>query len=241
MKIVVKDTSAQFLAEQLKRSKGIRLAAAAALTRTALKIKESEVELMQRKLSRPKPFTLNSLRVRPATLKTLEATVETKESAGTTPAGRVLSALVDGGTRRMKSSELQLRTQGTGSYWVPGEFAVLDQYGNIPGATLNKILSQLKLRRDSTQNATSSTASKAKRKSQAFFLKGRIVFLRIREYTGARGPRGGRDREDQTQPYLFLINGPRYKPILPFFQVAEETMDQHLALEYSRAFDEFTT
>lgn len=233
MRITVKDTSSGFLAEQKRTGRRIRLSVAAALTRTAVKIKAAEVELMQRKLDRPKPFTLNSLQVKPATLDKPEASVETKEGFGSVPAGRFLSPLVEGGTRRMKSSELQLVTRGTSSYYVPGEFADLDQYGNIRGSVISKILSQLKLRRDASQNATSSKRSGAKRKSQAFFLKGNIVFLRVREYP-AKG-----DREDQTKPYLFLINAPRYKPILPFFDVAQEVTDQHLATEFGKAFDEF--
>ena len=133
----------------------------------------------------------------------------------------------------MKSSELQLVTRGSSSYYVPGEFADLDQYGNIPGSVISKILTQLKLRRDASQNASGSQRSKAKRKSQAFFLRGNIVFLRVREYP-AKG-----DREDQTKPYLFLINAPRYKPILPFFDVGPEVMDQNIATEFSKAIDEF--
>jgi len=237
MRITVKDTSAGFLKEQQRRGRSIRLAAVAALTRTAVKVKAAEVETMKRVFDRPTPFTLNSLQAKPATLQRPEASVETKTGFGSVPAGRFLSPEVEGGTRRMKSSELQLRTQGSGSYWVPGEFAVLDQYGNIPGSMVNKILSQIKLRRDSSQNATSSKASSGKRKNQAFFLKGRIVFLRIREYFVDAD--GKRKRDDQTKPYLFLINAPHYKPILPFFDVAEQVTDQNLATEISKAIDEF--
>lgn len=233
MFIRVKDTSSEFLKAQEKRIGALTFASVVALTRTAQKVKAAELELMRTKLKNPTPFTLNSLQVKPATKSKPEAIVETKTGFGSVPAGRYLSPLVDGGLRRHKSSELQMQTQGSASYWVPGEFADLDAYGNIKGSTINKILSQLKLRRDATQNTTGSRKSKGKRKSQAFFLRGNIVFLRVREFPG------GGAREDQTKPYLFLIKPPRYKPILPFFQTAEEVTDQTLAVEYAKAFDEF--
>lgn len=232
MRVGVKDTSAQFIASMNKQANAIGFATVVALTRTAVKVKQAEVELMQRKLDRPKPFTLNSLQVKPATKAKPEAVVETKTGFGSVPAGRFLSPLVDGGARRYKSSELQLQTQGTASYWVPGEFADLDAYGNIKGSTIKKILSQLKLNRDATANASGSRRSKAKRKREAFFLRGNIVFLRVREGRG-------KNREDETRPYLFLIKPPKYRAILPFFETASEVTDQTLAVEIGKAFDEF--
>lgn len=234
MRVVVKDTSSQFLASMQKQASNIQFATVVALTRTAQAIKQAEVELMQRKLDRPTAFTLNSLQVKPATKANPEAIVETKTGFGSVPAGRFLSPLVEGGTRRHKSSELQLRTQGTASYWVPGEFADLDAHGNIKGSTINKILSQLKMRRDATQNASGSKRSKSKRKREAFFIRGNIVFLRVREGSG-------KNREDQTKPYLFLIKPPKYKPILPFFETAQEVTDQTLAVEIGKAFDQFAS
>lgn len=234
MRIGVKDTSSEFLKAQTKLGNSILFASVVALTRTAQKIKAAEIDLMKAKLDRPKPQTLNSLIVKPATKEKPEAAVETKDRSGISgvPSGVYLSPLVDGGRRRMKASEKQLRTQGSGSYWVPGEFAELDAYGNIKGGTIAKILSQLRLRRDSTANASGSRKSKGKRKTSAFFLRGNIVFLRQTEFTG-----GG--REDQIKPYLFLIKPPKYRAILPFYQTAEEVADQHLSAEFSKAFDQF--
>lgn len=234
MRFTVKDTSAGFMAETIKRAKNIEFASIVALTRTAQKVKQAEVELLQAKIDRPTRFTLNSLMVKPATKADPTASVETKQGFGSVPAGRYLSPLVDGGPRRMKSSEHRL-----GFFWVPGEFADLDGSGNIKGSTIGKILSQLQLRGATGQNTTGSKRSKGKRKSQAFFIKGNIVFLRVRQtYSKTLG--GDTSREDETRPYLYLLKrAPTYQKLIPFFETAEQVTDQTLSVELLKAMDEF--
>lgn len=222
MRFTVKDTSAAFVDSLAKRSTNIAFASAVALTRTAQKIKAAEIDLMLRKLDRPTRFTLNSLMLRPATKTKLEATVETKMGFGSVPAGRYLTPLVEGGDRRMKASEKRL-----GSYWTPAKGAPLDASGNIRGSTINKVLSQLKLRADPQQNATGSKRSKAKRKTEAYFLQNGIVFQR----KGATKP----------SPFLILVKKvPTYRKLLPWYETAQEVTDQTLPAEFYKALDEFS-
>lgn len=221
MRFQVKDTSAAFVESLAKRSTNIQFASAVALTRTAQKVKAAQIDLMQQKLDRPTRFTLNSLQLKPATKTKLEAIVETKQGFGSVPAGRYLSPLVDGGERRMKASEKRL-----GSYWTPARGASLDASGNIRGSTINKVLSQLKLRADTQQNASGSKRSKAKRKSDAYFLQNGIVF----------------QRKGKTKPAPFLIlvkKVPTYRRMLPWYETATEVVDQTLPTEFYKALDEF--
>lgn len=222
MRFTVKDTSAAFLAAMEERAKNVDFAAVVALTRTAGKVKDAQVELMRERLDRPTRWTLNSLQLRPATKDKLEATVETRQGFGSVPAGRYLTPLVEGGQRRMKSSEKQL-----GAYITPAKGAPLDPYGNVRGSTMNKVLSQLKVRNDAAQNATGSRRSKAKRKSEAFFLNGRVIYQR----KGNAKP----------TPFLILVGKvPTYRPLLPWYRTAEEVVDQTLAAEYFKALEQFS-
>lgn len=221
MRFQVKDTSAAFVESLSKRSQNITFASAVALTRTAQKVKAAQIDLMLRKLDRPTRFTLNSLQIKPATKTKLEATVETKMGFGSVPAGRYLSPLVDGGPRREKASEKRL-----GSYWTPARGVALDTFGNIRGSTVNKILSQLKLRADPQQNSSKSKRSKAKRTSEAYFIQNGIVFQR----KGKAKP----------SPFLVLVKKvPTYRKVLPWYDVAQEVIDQSLPAEFYAALDEF--
>ena len=129
-----------------------------------------------------------------------QATVETKQGFGSVPAGRFLSPQVDGGQRRKKSHELKL-----GDYTVPGKDITLNAYGNILGSTYVKILSQLRLSSDPSQNASNSKLSKAKRKREAFFKRENVIY--------------SRKGEDIT-PMLILTRAPSYRQRLPFFEEA---------------------
>lgn len=221
MRFTVKDTSAQFVEAMSKRSTNITFASAVALTRTANKVKDAQYSLMAQRLDRPTRFTLNSLMTKPATKTKLEATVQTKEGFGSVPAGRYLSPLVEGGQRREKASEKRL-----GSYWTPARDAPLDASGNVRGSTINKVLSQLKLRADTQQNASNSKRSKSKRASEAYFISNGIVFQR----KGKAKP----------SPFLILVKKvPTYRKMLPWYETAQEVINQTLPAEFYKALDEF--
>jgi hypothetical protein len=221
MRFTVTDTSAQFVEAMAKRSTNITFASAVALTRTAQKVKTAQTDLMAQKLDRPTRFTLNSLMLKPATKTKLEAIVQTKEGFGSVPAGRFLLPLVEGGQRRMKASEKRLD-----SYWTPARGIPLDASGNVRGSTINKILSQLKLRNDTAQNASKSKRSKAKRASESYFISDGIVFQR----KGKTSP----------SPYLILVKKvPTYRKMLPWYETATEVIDQTLPAEFYKALDQF--
>lgn len=221
MRFQVKDTSAQFVESMTKRSQNITFASAVALTRTAQKVKSAQIDLMAQKLDRPTRFTLNSLMIRPATKTKLEAVVQTKEGFNSNPAAFWLSPLIYGGQRDRKRSESFLD-----SYWTPAKAAPLDAFGNVPGPTIKKVLSQLK-KGDAFQQATNSRRSKAKRKAEAYFIQNGVVF---QKKAGAEKP----------TPFLLLVKKvPTYRKFLPWYETAQEVIDQTLPAEFYKALDEF--
>ena len=121
-------------------------ALAYALTKTAQDIKVAEIDVMKNVFDRPTRFTLNALFVKPATKTDLTAIVEFKEGFGSVPAWRYLGPQVAGGARSTKSSERRLIEAGimkSNEVIVPGQGIKRDAYGNVPGSTMNRILSDL--------------------------------------------------------------------------------------------------
>lgn len=234
MKFSFTGNIAAFVAEQDNVAKQIGFATVVALNRTSNEIRFQIVEKMKRVFDRPTPRTLDSLQTIPATKANPEALVTTKTRSSSVPPGRFLSPQVEGGQRRMKSTEKKLL-----GYTSPGEFAVLDRFGNIPGGTYVKILSQLRLQFDETSNANDSKRSKRKRTREAFFRRGKVIFLRRREiipaHTFASGKAVKASREDEVRPYLIVTSPPTYRKRLPFFEIGQKVFDDLMPVEFERA------
>jgi hypothetical protein len=199
------------------QKKQVPFAIARALTWTAMEVAKEEQRTMERVFDRPKPFTLKSLYVKPATKKKLEAEVGHKEFAPKgTAAARYLLPQIHGGFRPQKRGEraLQAKLPGVPAWVAPGGGQRLDQYGNITAGAMTKILSGLSASPDAYQNVTRKSA--ARRPGQKYFIGkpggGRLplgVYLR-------RGRKVGR-------PLLVFISKPKYRQRYPFFQVAKRT------------------
>lgn len=138
----------------------LRAAAATALTRTAVQVREAERQLAQRVFDRPTPYTLRQLRYTPASADRLVAEVGFDIAAvtdirgtvqayralgpGETPASKYLQFQVDGGQRRTKRFEAALQKVGVlpaGWVTVPGQRARIDAFGNQSPGELRQILS----------------------------------------------------------------------------------------------------
>lgn len=108
-------------------------------------------------IDRPVPYTLNSMFLKKATKTNPEATVQWKEWSGTgaVPAGKYLQPEVFGGNRSQKRFEKALARSGLlpeGWVAVPTKDAPKDNFGNVPGGYITKILSYLKANPDAQQN-----------------------------------------------------------------------------------------
>ncbi len=143
--------------------KQVPFASVMAMTMTAKDIQAEELTVMRRVFDRPTPYALNALRVVPAKKSTMVAKVEFREGSGRgTPAKRFLNPEVHGGQRSQKAHERRLQALVSGArYWQPARGAPLNQYGNITGGQIKRLLSQMGSQDQGFSAATNSKRSKA--------------------------------------------------------------------------------
>ena len=235
----------------------IDFATSLALNATARQIREAIVEDMRVKFDRPTPYTLNALRVVPATKDTLLARVTFKERAGKgISAHDYLPPQVFGGRRNKKRSEKALAMTGTTGdrYYVPGQGAEMDAYGNMNRGQVVKILSYLEAFGEQGYKANSTPKSRAKinrgtTKRDGTVINGVRYFVSRGKGTPIKGAkeqhlrRGvysvtGPKREEELRPLMiFVDNDPTYTPLLPFFETAEEIFTSSYEDHFDEALD----
>jgi hypothetical protein len=234
---------------------------ATGLTRTAVQVRDAQRQAMTQVFDRPTPYTLNSLWLQPASgnraaagtvqlpgptaysgrlarSKFLEAQVYLKDdSAGSgTPATQYLQPQIGGGTRAMKRLEETLRAGGhlpAGWFVVPGQFAMLDAYGNVKRGQIIQVLSQLRITLLSgfTRGMSRSTgrARSAQRKAG-----GRYFVM----------PPGGRTQPgvylrsfvgNDIFPVFIFVRRVTYRPRFDFFGIAQRVAGAHLERNVTEA------
>ena len=110
-------------------------AVVAALTATAKDIEAAESQGLEDSLDRPTPFTLRAFGTEAATKARLQARVFMRPIQS-----RYLQWQIDGGLRSYKAMEFRIRGQLVTAYAMPRAALQLDQYGNVPRATLTRII-----------------------------------------------------------------------------------------------------
>ena len=138
-----KDLAQRFSARRLSA------VAATAATRVANEIRVEVQDEMRRVFDRPTPYTLRSVRVKPATAASPVAEVFiSQQRAPRDPSPAVvLEPQVEGGPRGTKGLELALRQLGVlpaGWLVVPSKSLPLDAYGNISRGIVQQVLAQLR-------------------------------------------------------------------------------------------------
>jgi hypothetical protein len=210
----------------------IPYAAAAALTRCAVAGQVEVKRVMPEVFKGPTRYTLNALRVVPATKDKLLASVAVKDQAGqgaTRPESYLLPG-VEGGKRSEKRFEKALRYSGMlkrGEYAVPGAAAKLDAAGNVSRATVNQVLNALKGTKSQTgkklKNAlfvgTPSVGFGAKRRARA----------------GAQAGIYRREGKRLRPLFIFTSNAPDYRQRLDFDGVVSAVVRARFAAEFERA------
>lgn len=216
-------------------AKQLRFANVVALTRVAVLVKEAEYDEFRMKFDSPTDYTMDSLEVRPAKMNRPEAEVATKGASGSTPAGAYLNPEVDGGRRRMKSTEKKI-----GGFIVPSKFQKLDQYGNVPGGVWRKMLSNIQA--GGQDNVTDSKASKGKRRKLGYFLRNGIIYERSRQYVPrTRGRRKGNSKASQSlyaiiPAFILVKNEPDYSPRIDWYGVAQRVFKEKYSSEFDKAY-----
>jgi hypothetical protein len=200
--------------------KQIPFAIAGALNDTMYRSRTALITEMGRVFDRPTPYVTRGLRYRKASKSDLAFELWSEEFGGSMPPAEVLSAEIVGGGRKMKRSEIAL-----GSYWVPGEGAKLDRYGNIRGADLTTILSALSLSSDPTQWRTDRSRGKAQQRGtiKHYFKQGNVVYQRT-----------GRE----IIPVLVLTKAPTYRKHLAFGEKVAKTVRDTFAEAFRVRFAE---
>lgn len=226
-------------------------AGAIAATRVA-KIAASKTlpDEMRRVFKGPVAWTLNSLRVIPATVAKPTARVHVKDDAprnGTRPEDYLLPE-VEGGPRKEKRFERAMRYAGllpSGWRAMPGQGAALDANGNFKRGEIQRILTATRSAFDPYQNKTNSQRSKRNAKKAPYFGitptagaftrqgsgAGKTVF-RPSSLTPGVYKREGRG----IKPVLiFTKTQPIYRKRLDFSGVVERTALDHFPAEFERA------
>lgn len=210
----------------------IPYAASTAMTRVAnLAAKTDLPDAMRASFDRPTRWTLNSLRVQPATRQTLSARIFVKNEAGNgVPQENYLLPGVEGGARREKGLERSLRYSGllgAGDRVMPGRQIELDAFGNIPAPLIKSVSLWAKAGAGKTAKAKGKGANKTQAQNpRGYFLFGK-----------PGGVRGVAQRSGPiVMPLLiFTQRQPIYRARLDFTGVAEQTALTHFGPEFARA------
>jgi hypothetical protein len=206
----------------------VKLAAAKALTFTAIAIRKEERAEMQRVFDRPTPFTLNSLYLKSATPQRLAARVFFKDLGHPY---HYLMPQVYGGGRELKQFEIYLQRRGIlppGEFAVPGEGAKLDQYGNMNRGQLIQILSALQAMPEQGYLANKSARRGARRnkKTDNIFAgkphPGMPTGVWMRTIGGLK-------------PLVIFVRAPQYRKRFDFFGIAKRVADREFVPQFIRA------
>ena len=203
----------------------------------AQRVKKGAITVMQKRLDRPTPTTLNSLFLKMAT-KTRAAEVYFKDSSASgVPADTYLQQAVSGGLRPHKRFEKSLIARGimrSGHFAIPTT-AFMNQYGNVSRGTMLKILSGLgaaESKRGFQANASGSARSRRKGNAHRFF---------SGDVDGTQGvwERKSMGMGDAVRPvFIFSESAPRYRTIFPFFKIGQNIVNANYQADAATAWAE---
>lgn len=159
------ETKIEAVAKELPQS-----AARIALTRTVTDARRDVMTDIRKVFDEPTPFTVNSIRYAMATHDQPDAKVFVSDDAakGISPR-KYLLAEIEGGARGLKRGEKSLiraGMMGGDQHMLPGKAMMLNQFGNIPGPTMTKILSRIAAFGEQGYRANASEAVKKRLKRQ---------------------------------------------------------------------------
>lgn len=206
-------------------------AASTALTRVAKQAATVELPAEMRSVfSGPTAYTLNSLRIEPATKDTLSARVMVKNQANGVAPENFLQPEVEGGGRKHKRVEAAMRYAGVlraGQFAVPGKGIDLDANGNVKGAEMRTILASLK-------NIRGGVGAKGQKAGRGRKLANDLM---VGKPLGGSRPDGIWRREGQRLRALFVFTSqaPKYGKRLDFSGVVQQVALDRFRPEFEKA------
>ncbi|MBC7280023.1 hypothetical protein [Hoeflea sp.] len=214
-----------------------------ALNDTAKGARKAVQVQMGKSFDRPTPFAKRGVVYEQATKDKLDARVViygSKTPHGGLPAAYFLGPQVDGGQRRLKAFEVQLKDRGLlpeGHVVVPAERTKLDRYGNVSQGQLNRIMSGLKIdyRGAGATRVASTKKGKAKRargsRGGVYFVPGPGSHLAPGVWLELGFPYRA------IFPVLMFVKQGGYVKRLPFHRVVGEYSAQHLPKNFTRGWN----
>lgn len=217
--------------------KQVPYAMAVALTRTAKQVEAGLVDEMTRVFDRPTRWTLRSAFTKPATKRTLTATVGMKDQAyggNRLSSAQILAHHFTGGDRHHKALEMWLRRGGylgNDEFVVPGAGARLNRYGNMSRALVQQIMSQLHVGLDPSSYSSKST------RSQRNVRRAGVIFWSRGSGRTAHLPRGAWQRSGVhlVRPLLLAVDSPTYRQIIDFPRLAQPIVREHIHTQFERS------
>ena len=204
-------------------------AAVRALNDSAFNTRKHLQEQMQTKFDRPTKFIQNSILYKKANVADEKPTA--KVYVANEPIGKganptnIMTPEILGGYRKYKRFEKALRYKNllpAKMYAMPGRDAKLDQYGNISGAWIVRILSTLQAFNETGYLANETVRSRlAKKKALDLFV--------IREYKqGELEPGIYQRQKNKVKQLIKFIRTPKYSERFQMYKLASEFFDKDL-------------
>jgi hypothetical protein len=218
----------EFLKGLGESEKSVGFARTVALTRTARATSEFLGQEILRVFDRPTPFTQRAVTWLWATADKQAVDVFIRTFAGKgVPASKYLYAEIMGGARRQKRSEVALqRLMGNRGFWVPGPGLTLDAYGNVPGSSIRRMLSDLQVAGE--QN----TKAAGKRRNKRL---GRDIFFVPKPGSKLAPGVWLRRANGSIAPALFFVTHANYKQRFDFFGKGTRFAVERYPLELDRS------
>jgi hypothetical protein len=246
----VKSNVAEITANLGAQKRAVSFAVIKALTRTASAARIAVQVEMRKVFDRPKPYTINSVFVSPATRPSPVARVWIKDDrAGSgTPATKYLLPQIEGGTRNRRSSERRLESVlvlPRGWFIVPGKEAQMDQHGNWSNGELKKVLSWFQAAQPTSGYSANLTPERRKKLKKGTKRRRGFEYFAVRPTDkAARWLQPGIYLKtkfafgDSIKPIAIFVQSVTYKKRLDFYGVVQRTAEQQFPLSLARAIDE---
>lgn len=236
--------------------KQARFATSRALNTTANVVRDNLRAEARRVFDRPTPYIINSFKVRRySTRDNLEAEIGPTYMGGKgVDPEKLLQAQIEGGPRRLKSSERALQRAGilpAGHFTVPGQAAPLDQHGNIKGSFLVQLLSYFQAFGEQGYKANMTAKRKASLAKRGTNVRGFRTINGVEYFVAYGKLRGGLTAHlhpgiwsrsgthgSNVKPVLMFVRQPNYKPRLNIERAAERAVESTFGPAFGRFFDE---
>jgi hypothetical protein len=246
VQVDIRPNIAQWRAAFDATQRAVEIAAMVAMTRTAVRVKDAQVQEISKVFNQPVAYTLNSVYVRPATKSRMSAKVWLKDDVSKgTPAEKYLGPHIEGGKRGFKRMEKALRAANVlpaGMYVMPGSAAKMDSNGNMNRGQIVQLLSYLRANRQQDANMNDKRrAAYGRRRAKQYQAQGVQFF--VGRPGGGKLPLGVWERitfskGSAIKPVLIFTSAPAYNKRWRFFEIAADVVDTWLKAEFERALEE---